>query len=126
MHPREKRRRVDCMLVALGSNDYRLSRSKGRIIVSIPKKRGAPYGNKNAVGNKGGGAPLGNINAEKHGFFTDLGYRFQMMKIEESLMENGQYSVELVREIAEKVKSGEVRIKYDFSRSQKRFGRSFL
>lgn len=38
-----------------------------------------------------------------------------MMKIEELLMESGQYNVELVRDIAEKVKSGEVRIKFDFS-----------
>ncbi len=32
-------------------------------------KRGAPYRNKNAVGNKGGGAPEGNQNAVKHGLF---------------------------------------------------------
>ncbi|MEK6455210.1 phage terminase small subunit [Caldifermentibacillus hisashii] len=32
-------------------------------------KRGAPYRNKNAVGNKGGGAPEGNQNALKHGMF---------------------------------------------------------
>lgn len=32
-------------------------------------KRGAPYRNKNAVGNKGGSAPLGNENALKHGLF---------------------------------------------------------
>ena len=115
MHPKEKNRRVDCMIIALGSNDYRLNRSTGRIVLSIPKKRGAPYGNKNGVGNKGGGAPLGNLNAERHGLYTNLGYRIQMMKIEESLMKNGQYNVELVRNIAEKVKSGEVRIKIDFS-----------
>lgn len=34
------------------------------------KRRGAPIGNKNAVGNRGGGAPIGNQNAYKHG-----GYR---------------------------------------------------
>lgn len=33
------------------------------------KKRGAPIGNKNAVGNNGG-APPKNKNAEKHGFFS--------------------------------------------------------
>lgn len=38
-------------------------------IPDIPNKRGAPYRNKNAVGNKGGGAPLGNENAVKHGLF---------------------------------------------------------
>lgn len=32
-------------------------------------KRGAPYRNKNAVGNKGGGAPMDNQNAVKHGMF---------------------------------------------------------
>lgn len=37
----------------------------------IPAKRprGAPPGNKNAVGNKGGGAPVGNQNALKHGLY---------------------------------------------------------
>lgn len=30
-------------------------------------KGGAPIGNTNAIGNKGGGAPRGNINAIKHG-----------------------------------------------------------
>lgn len=34
------------------------------------KPRGAPKGNKNAVGNPGGAAPKGNKNAEKHGFFS--------------------------------------------------------
>lgn len=38
-------------------------------IPDIPNKRGAPYRNKNAAGNKGGGAPLGNENAVKHGLF---------------------------------------------------------
>ncbi|KON86601.1 hypothetical protein AF332_07060 [Sporosarcina globispora] len=33
-------------------------------------RRGAPYRNKNAVGNKGGGAPANNQNAYKHGFFS--------------------------------------------------------
>lgn len=32
-------------------------------------KRGAPLGNKNAVGNRGG-APLGNRNAWKHGAYS--------------------------------------------------------
>lgn len=36
---------------------------------SVPK-RGAPYGNQNAVGNKGGpGGPIGNTKAVKHGLF---------------------------------------------------------
>lgn len=32
--------------------------------------RGAPLGNKNAIGNKGGAAPLRNQNALTHGFFS--------------------------------------------------------
>lgn len=40
-------------------------------------KRGAPYRNKNAVGNKGGGAPEGNQNALKHGMFKKW---LQMMR----------------------------------------------
>ena len=41
----------------------------------MKKKRGAQPGNKNAVGNRGGGAPYGNKNAMKHGIhskFYDL------------------------------------------------------
>lgn len=40
-----------------------------------------------------------------------------MTEIEESLMESGRYSIALVREIAEKVKSGEVRINLGFGRA---------
>ncbi|MDQ6418685.1 phage terminase small subunit [Paenibacillus sp. LHD-117] len=38
----------------------------------IPDKRprGAPKGNKNAVGNSGGAAPIGNQNAFKNGYYT--------------------------------------------------------
>lgn len=36
-----------------------------------PKKRGAPHGNKNAVGNSGG-APLGNQNNFKHGLYSKV------------------------------------------------------
>lgn len=35
----------------------------------LSPKTGAPYGNKNAVGNNGG-APIRNKNAEKHGFYA--------------------------------------------------------
>lgn len=40
----------------------------------IPAKRprGAPKGNKNAKGNKGGGAPPGNTNAMRHGLYRKL------------------------------------------------------
>lgn len=36
---------------------------------NVTKHKGAPKGNKNAVGNSGGSAPLNNNNAEKFGFF---------------------------------------------------------
>ena len=35
----------------------------------INSKVGAPIGNKNAIGNKGGGAPKGNLNALCHGMY---------------------------------------------------------
>ena len=37
---------------------------------NVAKRRGAQPGNKNAVGNRGGAAPLKNKNAEKFGFFS--------------------------------------------------------
>lgn len=40
-----------------------------KIKSNVTKRKGAPNGNKNAVGNSGGGAPLKNNNAEKYGFF---------------------------------------------------------
>lgn len=39
---------------------------------SAQNQRGAPPGNKNAVGNSGGGAPLGNTNNYRHGFYYDV------------------------------------------------------
>lgn len=42
-------------------------------------KRGAPYGNRNAIGNKGG-APFGNLNAEKYGFNTNIPYRIRLQR----------------------------------------------
>lgn len=46
-------------------------RNKGAPITKSvhTKKVGAPLGNQNAKGNKGGGAPRGNSNAVTHGFF---------------------------------------------------------
>lgn len=45
--------------------------NKNDDIKTNTKRRGAPKGNKNAVGNKGGvGGPLRNKKAEKHGFFS--------------------------------------------------------
>ena len=40
--------------------------------VHTKKKKGAPAGNKNAIGNKGGAAPLGNLNNIKHGAYQSL------------------------------------------------------
>ena len=45
----------------------RSSRMKVPKQTNSNKKRGAPYGNQNALGNKGGGAPKGNQNAKGHG-----------------------------------------------------------
>lgn len=40
-------------------------------VKGAPKnKKGAPFGSQNAKGNKGGSPPLGNKNAEKHGFYA--------------------------------------------------------
>jgi phage terminase small subunit len=39
---------------------------------SAPKRKGAPKGNQHAKGNRGGGAPKNNRNAEKHGFFSRI------------------------------------------------------
>ncbi|MBQ3257822.1 MAG: hypothetical protein IJA67_10460 [Oscillospiraceae bacterium] len=39
---------------------------------SEPKRSGAPLGNRNAVGNVGGGAPQGNTNALKHGGYSSI------------------------------------------------------
>lgn len=47
------------------------------IVLTEKRKRGAPKGNQNAKGNKGG-APFGNTNAVKHGLFMDLNYRMHM------------------------------------------------
>lgn len=37
---------------------------------NVPNRRGGQPGNKNAIGNKGGGAPVGNQNSIKHGLFS--------------------------------------------------------
>ncbi len=50
------------------------------------KKRGAPKGNKNATGNKGGSAPPGNINAIKHGAYQSL--YADMLSNEEKILFN--------------------------------------
>jgi uncharacterized protein YjcR len=39
---------------------------------AVPRKRGGQPGNKNAKGNKGGGAPVGNTNAEKDGAYSRI------------------------------------------------------
>lgn len=112
IHQKEEARRINCMLHALFTGDYCLNRSKGVFYIHIPKKKGAPYGNKNAIGNKGGGAPLGNLNAEKTGLYTDLMYRWQMAEIEKRLIEADCWSKEAVTYYAKKVKNGEMRVNF--------------
>lgn len=65
-------------------------------------KRGAPYGNKNALGNKGG-APFGNLNAEKHGFNTNLLYRIRLQYfIDQNDIET--FNRSRLREVAKQLK----------------------
>lgn len=45
-------------------------KGRTRLPKDAPKKKGGQPGNVNAYGNKGGAAPKGNNNAEKHGFFS--------------------------------------------------------
>lgn len=47
---------------------------------ALGNKGGAPAGNQNAVGNKGGGAPKGNTNAMTHGLYADT-YMWRMWAI---------------------------------------------
>lgn len=113
IHHKEHRRIKREVLIALSSQNYTLDRSKGAIKIKVPKKRGAPYGNKNAIGNKGNkhaSPPLGNINAQKHGLYANMLYRLQMVKIEEHLIEQNQWSYEAVLYYREKVLNGEIYI----------------
>ena len=54
----------------------------------ITKKRGAQPGNKNAKGNPGGGAPVGNSNAEKEGAYSAIFYE-NLSPAEKQIVENG-------------------------------------
>jgi phage terminase small subunit len=48
---------------------------KGNVTISksnVTNKAGAPKGNQNAIGNRGGSAPKGNDNAVSHGFFRRI------------------------------------------------------
>ena len=113
IHHKEHRRIKREVLIALSSQNYVLSRSKGTIKIKVPKKRGAPYDNKNALGNKGNknaSPPLGNINAQKHGLYGNMLYRLQMIKIEERLIEQNQWSYEAVLYYREKLLNGEIYI----------------
>lgn len=71
----------------------------------MAKKRGAPFGNKNAIGNKGGGAPLGNENAVKHGLYINYKFRFMMWKIEEQLISEGRWNLEKMEQIAKEYRN---------------------
>lgn len=57
------------------------------------KKRGAPKGNINAKGNKGGAPPTGNQNAKKHGFFSKF-LPAETLEIMESM--NDLYPADLI------------------------------
>lgn len=49
-----------------------IQQSSERCTTKKPKPHGAPKGNKNAMGNAGGAAPEGNINAIKHGAYQNF------------------------------------------------------
>ena len=49
-----------------------VQQSKERCTTKEPRPHGAPKGNKNAVGNAGGAAPEGNLNAIKHGAYQNI------------------------------------------------------
>lgn len=68
---REKKPKEIAEELGISSSQVRKWKSVDRWdeIPDTPSKRGAPYRNKNAVGNKGGRAPEGNQNAVKHGLF---------------------------------------------------------
>lgn len=48
---------------------------------AVGNKGGAPIGNKNAVGNIGGGAPYGNLNAEIHGLYSYVYWSNKLLAI---------------------------------------------
>lgn len=56
----------------LNKKDTATLQKEKRNVASKGKKRGAPKGNKNAVGNKGGGAPVGNKNSVTTGEFESI------------------------------------------------------
>lgn len=47
-------------------------KSEDRWEEAVPRKRGGQPGNANAKGNRGGGAPAGNLNAEKDGAYSRI------------------------------------------------------
>ncbi len=49
-----------------------VQQSEERCTTKAQKAHGAPKGNKNAVGNAGGAAPEGNLNAVKHGAYQNI------------------------------------------------------
>ncbi len=52
-------------------NNINIWRNTDRWKDQLFGKKGAPYGNQNAVGNAGGGAPKGNVNSFKYGKYTE-------------------------------------------------------
>ena len=48
---------------------------------AVGNKGGAPKGNRNAVGNKGGGAPYCNLNAEVHGLYSYVYWRNKLLAV---------------------------------------------
>lgn len=78
-----------------GWSDERKSLNKK----GAPKnKRGAPLNNKNAVGNPGGSAPVGNLNAIKHGAYQSI-YANMLSSEDKALYEQIGATVDVDEEI---------------------------
>lgn len=91
---KEKHRIKLAIYTALATKNYTMNRLEGVIHIKIPKKKGAPYGNKNALGNKGGkGGLFGNTNAQKHGFYSNGIYRLFMYDYCQRVMELEKYEL---------------------------------
>jgi uncharacterized protein YjcR len=69
---------------------------------AVGNKGGAPLGNKNAVGNKGGAAPLRNTNAVKTGEFKSLWY--DTLDEEEKELVNQIEVVEPIQQVIDEIK----------------------
>ena len=62
------------------------------------RKRGGQPGNKNAIGNRGGGAPSGNKNARKSGFYEKNGF-LELNKEMNRIMKNSLKAIKIYHDM---------------------------